>query len=64
VGDLVDTGASVGQWSKIKASFNDHLGRLRLIAVMGNHEAYTLPSTDQAIRFEEATNQTTSHHTQ
>jgi 3',5'-cyclic AMP phosphodiesterase CpdA len=39
VGDITDNG-SPAQWDEFIATWNAHKGNLRLIAVMGNHDAY------------------------
>jgi hypothetical protein len=62
VGDLVDLGSVESHWDQLKASFAGHLGSLRLLAVLGNHEGYSVANTAAAIRFENAAGQPTNLH--
>lgn len=60
VGDITDYGRA-SEWETVKASLKDHLGRLKLIAVMGNHDAYGTINT-AADLFEDGTGQKTNAH--
>ncbi|MDR1787008.1 MAG: FN3 and LamG domain-containing metallophosphoesterase [Treponema sp.] len=62
VGDITD-GGTVSQWNQVKASIAAHKGDLRIVAVMGNHDAYTGASSTNytaAQNFEDGTGQQTN----
>ncbi|GHV33566.1 hypothetical protein AGMMS4952_25570 [Spirochaetia bacterium] len=62
VGDITDYGGLDSNWNTVKTSLKNHLGKLRLIAVMGNHDGFPVPVLGQAGFFEQATGQTTNAH--
>ena len=69
VGDITDAG-NISQWTDFKNTWDAHKGSLQLIAVMGNHDAYSnnsytndsAPVTEKATRFENATGEKTNAH--
>jgi predicted phosphodiesterase len=68
VGDITDAG-NEPHWNDFKTTWDAHKGTMKLIAVMGNHDAYVssggsdgTPVTTKADRFETATGQKTNAH--
>ncbi|MDR2479982.1 MAG: metallophosphoesterase, partial [Treponema sp.] len=61
VGDITDTGVQT-QWDTVKNSLEANMGNLKLIAVMGNHDAYPSDKNAAANAFEGATGQKTNAH--
>ncbi|MDR0443438.1 MAG: metallophosphoesterase [Treponema sp.] len=60
VGDITEDGTQA-DWNLFKKIWENHKGRLQLIAVMGNHDAVGEKDT-AAARFEKATGQKTNAH--
>ena len=61
VGDITERGRQA-DWDTFKKSWENHKGRLQLIAVMGNHEVIEGNINAAADRFERATGQKTNAH--